>query len=80
MFKEESKTNVTWYGAGTFEIFSSNHETFLWQWRAEGTVSCGDETKKLPANCSILVPENVRLSLVNDADSITLSVAMPMTQ
>lgn len=79
MFRDESKTNVMWHGPGTFEIFNRNHETFLWQWRSNGKISCDQKTKTLPVNSSILVPKNVRLLLVNDnPDCLTLSVAMPL--
>ncbi len=80
MFGNDSKTNVLWYGTGAFEIFNSDHETFLWQWKSDATISYEDgETKSLPVNNCILVPKNVRLSLTNDdGDSVTLSVAMPL--
>lgn len=78
MFGDESKTNVLWYGSGSFEIFNDDHETFLWQWRSDGSITCGQETKVLPVNSCILVPKNVRTSLINnDPDCVTLSVAMP---
>lgn len=81
MFGAESKTNVLWYGRGTFEIFDNDHETFLWQWRSDGTIVCGQETKTLPVKNCILVPKNVRLSLVNNnPDCVTLSVAMPLPE
>ncbi|XP_037051528.1 3-hydroxyanthranilate 3,4-dioxygenase-like [Bradysia coprophila] len=78
MYTDESKTDVFWYGQGTFEIYNRDHETFLWQWRSDGTVTSEQETKPFTVNNSILVPANVRLTLTNiNSDSTTLSVAMP---
>lgn len=79
MFGDETKTNVLWYGPGTYEIFNSDHQTFLWQWRSNGTMTCGQETIALPVKSCLIVPKNVRMSLVNNkSDCVTLSVAMPL--
>ncbi|KAJ6636734.1 3-hydroxyanthranilate 3,4-dioxygenase [Pseudolycoriella hygida] len=79
MFSEDSKTDVWWYGPGTFEIFSNDHDTFLWQWRSKGSISSEGETKTFSVNNCILVPKNVIMSLVNEnSDCVTLSVAMPV--
>lgn len=78
MHSGNSKTNVFWYGQGTFEIFNNDHETFLWQWRSDGTIASDQETKPFTVNNSILVPANVRMTLTNNnPDCVTLSVAMP---
>lgn len=77
MFTGESKTDVFWYGQGTFEIFN-DHETFLWQFKSDGTITSEEETKPFAVNNSILVPANVRMTLTNtNADCVTLSIAMP---
>lgn len=81
MFSDNSKTNVFWYGPGTFEIYNSDHETFLWQWSSDASITFVDETKTLPLKSCVIVPKNVRVTLSNSStDSVTLSVAMPMPQ
>lgn len=79
MYGDESKTDVLWYGPGTIDIFNGDHETFLWQWRSNGKITFGQETKEFPVNNCILVPKNVRMSLVNgNPDCVTLSISMPL--
>lgn len=81
MFSDTLKTNVHWYGTGTFEIFNANHETFLWQWLSDASMTFGQESKELPFGSCIIVPKNVSLSLTNNTpDCVTLSVAMPLPE
>lgn len=81
MFSDKLKTSVYWYGPGKFDIFNDDYETFLWQWKSDASITIGNETKLLPFNSCILVPKNVRISLVNSTtDSVTLSIAMPLPE
>lgn len=81
MFGNNLKSNVFWYGPGTFEIYNNDHETLLWQWRSDASMTFGEETTTLPLNSCIIVPKNVHLMLANNSpDCVTFSVAMPLPE